>query len=345
MSKTNVALFVCACVSVWSVSALNEASADSYTFSTLTQSPGVLGSAAVAINDSGQIVTDYYTSSSSGYYEITNGVVSPITIPGSTGMNIHGINNRGQIVGENISTSGDYGFIDTNGSLVQVTGPYSPYMTALTSMNDYGQAIGYSENWTSPTTLATHSISYQNPGSGTAAWNHIYVFNNTQIQSYLTGINDSGQISGWANNGSTEVAFVTNVDGSINYISNNAASHGIDNDGDVVGDIGYGTAGFVYKNGIFTVVNVPNSTSTHIYGINDAGEIVGSYGDASGYGHAFTAVLTPPAAPDPVPSPSPTPVPEPASLSVLGTSLVILYMLRGQICPNLRDRRRLSQRQ
>jgi hypothetical protein len=39
---------------------------------------------------------------------------------------------------------------------------------------------------------------------------------------------------------------------------------------------------FLYSNVVFTTINVPGSTNTVDSGINDAGQIVGTYTDASG---------------------------------------------------------------
>jgi probable HAF family extracellular repeat protein len=51
------------------------------------------------------------------------------------------------------------------------------------------------------------------------------------------------------------------------------------------------TQGFLYDNGTYTILNDPLSTgtpgSTQAYGINDRGQIVGSYMDSSNTGHGF----------------------------------------------------------
>src|SRR6185503_16220729 len=47
--------------------------------------------------------------------------------------------------------------------------------------------------------------------------------------------------------------------------------------------------GFVYANGVAAVVDVPGASSTIVYGINNAGTIVGTYVDEAGQ-HGFMAV-------------------------------------------------------
>src|SRR5207245_9528810 len=54
---------------------------------------------------------------------------------------------------------------------------------------------------------------------------------------------------------------------------------------------------FLYTGGFFTTIDEPAGTITTVRGINDAGQIVGTVGDASG-GHGFVEITVPnPAAP------------------------------------------------
>jgi hypothetical protein len=50
--------------------------------------------------------------------------------------------------------------------------------------------------------------------------------------------------------------------------------------------------GFVYANAAATLIDVPGATSTIVYGINNAGVLVGTYIDASGT-HGFMASPAP----------------------------------------------------
>src|SRR5258706_3257513 len=51
--------------------------------------------------------------------------------------------------------------------------------------------------------------------------------------------------------------------------------------------------GFVYSDGIFTQIDVPADQFTEIDGINDLGQIVGTYRDSSNHDHGFLATFVP----------------------------------------------------
>ena len=60
-------------------------------------------------------------------------------------------------------------------------------------------------------------------------------------------------------------------------IAGPGVAHGINSSGEMVeGD------GFVDSGGTFTTISVPGAVSTSAFGINDAGQIVGSYSTGSG---------------------------------------------------------------
>jgi len=48
---------------------------------------------------------------------------------------------------------------------------------------------------------------------------------------------------------------------------------------------------FLYDVGVFTTLEVPNAVASQAYGINDRGQIVGFYGDSSGF-RGFVATPT-----------------------------------------------------
>lgn len=84
---------------------------------------------------------------------------------------------------------------------------------------------------------------------------------------------------------------INNLDQAVGYFTQNCVDR----------DCNGGVQGFLYSNGSFSSVNVPGSPSTYANGINDLGEIVGSYADLNtgfwgGFvdsGNHFTTVSIP----------------------------------------------------
>jgi probable HAF family extracellular repeat protein len=69
---------------------------------------------------------------------------------------------------------------------------------------------------------------------------------------------------------------------------------GINNAGTIVGTADF--HGFVYKNGVYTSLNIPGSNTTYLLGINDSGEIVAQTGEEASYVYSngiFTLIQIP----------------------------------------------------
>ena len=113
----------------------------------------------------------------------------------------------------------------------------------------------------------------------------------------FTGINNEGQIVGQYTDRTGEYGLLysggsfTQIDGPhpADYI--NTSITGINNGGQIVGytanssDPASGVTGFLDNNGVFTTINFPGARSTEPAGINDAGQIIGTY---STFGSYFT---------------------------------------------------------
>ena len=113
------------------------------------------------------------------------------------------------------------------------------------------------------------------------------------------GINDSGQIVGYATVGGKSFSFV-DTNGTFKTISVpgtlvlSTAASGINDQGDIVGTF-TGPSGFLDTNGTFTTFAVPGAEATFVNGVNDAGDIVGYYYVVNGPDQGFLA--TPDASP------------------------------------------------
>ena len=105
--------------------------------------------------------------------------------------------------------------------------------------------------------------------------------NGYQQGTIAKGINSAGQIVGSYWNGTTNEGFL-DTNGTFKTISDGAmtAASGINDSGQIVGS-GPGE-GFLDTNGTFTTINVPGAASGLATGINNLGQIVGIWNNASG---------------------------------------------------------------
>ena len=158
--------------------------------------------------------------------------------------------------------------------------PYN-FNGVATSINDSGQAVGYSYL----DDINRHAFLYSN---GVV----------TDIGSFggyssATAINDKGMIVGFASdlyNGSAHAFFYSNgvmkdIDpvAPLDFSRSESYANDINKHGDVVGAFftqGQSTFhGFLSSNGVFTDIGVAGSLETYLLGINDRGQIVGIKSD------------------------------------------------------------------
>ena len=109
-----------------------------------------------------------------------------------------------------------------------------------------------------------------------------------------TGINNSGEVVGYFSVASEDHGFVDH-----GFVYNNgvystfdppggsldANKVGINDAGEIVGTTTSGA--FLLANGSYSTITVPNSTFTNASAINNSGQIVGYYLDASGHSHTY----------------------------------------------------------
>ncbi len=175
---------------------------------------GGMSAVAFGINDHGAIVGQYTTGNAMpGFIKVN--AKSTITINSPSGpdvVNAQGINNKGLVVGFYVGTDGqDHGFMasEGNGKTATVTGtaiadPTIPpvagepgatfVFSQVLGINDHGIAVGYYGD----STTSQHGFLYNTrTGQYTFLDDPSEAFNNGVEVTQITGINNSGEITGF----------------------------------------------------------------------------------------------------------------------------------------------------
>jgi uncharacterized membrane protein len=175
---------------------------------------GGTSATAFGINDKGTVVGQYATGSATPGFIRVNGK-SFITINAPSGpntVNAQGINNKGMVVGFYVGNDGqDHGFTANQGRIktgtitgTPVADPTIPAVAGepgatfvfsqVLAVNDQGIAVGYYGD----STTSQHGFLYNtNTGQYTFLDDPNEAFNNGVEVTQITGITDSGEISGF----------------------------------------------------------------------------------------------------------------------------------------------------
>jgi probable HAF family extracellular repeat protein len=105
------------------------ADAAAYTFTTIDV-PGANFTQAFGINDAGQIVGTFGSSTGTHGFLDTGGSFTQLDVPGAILTGASGINDAGQIVGSFASSMGGHGFLDTGGNFTQLDVPGAVFTDA-----------------------------------------------------------------------------------------------------------------------------------------------------------------------------------------------------------------------
>ena len=285
-----------------------------YSFVTIDY-PGHTDTGLTGINNLGDIVGNYVDHGSGYGFLYSSGHFSAIAPPGPPGAQVYstapwGINDSGQISGYVDyfvgGSHGSSGFLDSGGSSSYIDYPGTGFpgcstvfhldnSAAMVGQVGCGLGLGFVDSRGSFSLIS-------DPVSLDYTWAY--------------GINDSGQIVGYYDPlvAGTKGAFLYSGGHFTNFSFGQAFD--INNRGTIVGEFlsgsGYQTYNNLYVNGSFFNIEDPlgsTGAATVPYGINDAGDIVGSFTDRSGVVHGFLAT--------PMGS-----TPEPSALILLGTTLV-----------------------
>jgi uncharacterized membrane protein len=208
----------------------------------------------------------------------TEYVLQTIVYPGADETHVTDINDAGQMVGTYQVGLTEYGFIYDGTSYTTITVDGASETNAH-SINNAGQIVGTYKD----TNGNTFSFIYDGTDYTTIAVPGAE-------ETFAFGINNNGQIVGLCD-GMTFIYDGTNyeiIDIPFSFIKND-----INNAGEIVGNfiIGLGEfanfCGFLYDGSHYiTLYNI--GTSNLVLGINDAGTVVGTYGDdVSDFSHGF----------------------------------------------------------
>jgi probable HAF family extracellular repeat protein len=215
-------------------------------------------------------------------------VFTTIDVPGAVGgifqygTHAVGITPAGQITGWYVA-NGQHGFVESSGVISTFDFPGVPYTHAY-GTNAAGETVGwFLGNNTIDGFLDNGGIftRFDNPGAPLISI----------IGTEATGINASGQIVGFFEDGSTparKIQGFLDTNGTFTTIGPASTSNsngdplGINDAGQIVGsyfDSANAEHGFLYVNGIYTTIDAPGGVFTAASAINNSGQIVGRFCD------------------------------------------------------------------
>lgn len=254
-------------------------------------------SVLVGINDSGRMVGGYNNTNLDIYladhgYELKGNAFSTIDYPGALQTEVEAINKKGELVGDFEDASGNvHGFKLAGKTYTQLDYPGITSSTVALGINASGEIVGIYDN-------PNHTGFLLSGGTYTS------IAVPGAVYTYTEGINKYGVIVGYYfdtsgnSHGFTwNKGTVTTIDYGNGYPNTYLAS--IDDSGVIVG--GYGSwmtvgsisypweHGFLYSGGTFSAFDAPfgDVVITSPFGMNNKGEIVGTYVDSEGMNYGF----------------------------------------------------------
>jgi probable HAF family extracellular repeat protein len=262
--------------------------ADSLTFSTIDP-PGSMGTLALDINASGNIVGNYLTADGKAHgFLLSKGTFTTIDVPGAGLLSeANGINDAGEIVGIWGLLTEEHGYVLNKGTFTTTDFP-GAVLTFFANIDNRGDVVGgYLDS-----AGIEHGLLFSDGILTTIDFPDAVSFTTA------SDINSAGQIVGNYDDASgNRHGFLLN-DGEFTLIDFPDASStevfGINASGEIVGryaldgqDPFFAGHGFLLKQGVFTTIDFPGATSTAAARINAHGEVVGQYMDVNGIVHGF----------------------------------------------------------
>ena len=299
--------------------------------------PGSTSTSLADINDSGQIVGSFSTATAFGQGFIRNadGSLVPITLPfPSTDSPASGINSAGQVVGAffDPGTFAAQGYLrSTTGAYSIIADPTNPNNSGPAAINDFGLMVG---GYADPSNPAFGHGFLRDSGGAFVTIDDPNMAANSHGNQFtqLSGITNGGQIVGSYTDAAGFHGFLRSPTGVFTTIDDPSANpgttsvNGINNLGVIVGTFtdSSGFHSFIRSadGSMYTTIDYPTGFVTNARGINDNGDIVGSYETSLTAGQMRGFIATPES----------STVPEPESFALF------LAGLTGIACVRRRQR-------
>jgi probable HAF family extracellular repeat protein len=248
--------------------------------------PGAIVTEGIAIDTSGDIAGAYFDASGNEYgFLLSGGTYSTIAYPGSTSTFLAGINGVGQIVGD--TSNPNIGFLyDVQTQTFTALSDPRATQTQAYCINDHGVIGGAA--------FISQKLTFY--GFGLVGSTYHMVSPPGADISEVLGVTDSDKFLVVANTAKGANLPFLHYKGTYSQIpipsEPNLQVFGVSPQGAAF--VGFYnpssgvTAAFIYQNKILTTLQFPGSNFTQAYGINKAGEVVGTFVDAENNGHGFT---------------------------------------------------------
>ena len=241
---------------------------------------------ASGINDSNEIVGDWYEASANTYhgYTYVNGTYQQYDVGGKVSTSIFGVNSAGHFTGAE-GHQGSTGFV--KGFIYTGSGEPTEFF-ASGKNNTYAYAINSSDEVVGEY-FDSSNVAHGFYRSATGKITAIEYPGATQTVAY--GINDAGEITGTYINASNLPYGFTYIKGK--YASTDfAATRGINSKGAYVGfywGVDGAPSGYLASPQAFklSTVKIPDEQVGFLYGVNNAEVVVGAYVDTNGQEHGM----------------------------------------------------------
>jgi uncharacterized membrane protein len=249
------------------------------------------------INARGDILGGYIDADGIGHdFLLHNGVYTNIEYPGGAAANALAINARGDIVGAVEDADGSHGFLLSDGKLTLIDYPGASFTRAF-GINNAGDITGvYHTAFDFPRGFILSGGKFRNvalPGGTDLGVRGSQDNGLTMVGDEL--IKSDSSIRGFVRNRPSDVLLLSPT----GTVFNCSHARGTNERGAVVGAFSIvnnvdecnsrpPAIGFVWKDGVYDIINPPGSHDTFAFGINDYGVVVGVVADGSVV-HGFKA--------------------------------------------------------